>query len=150
MKYLSIKTIFKLSLIRVSLCFAGLEGIFLFYFSYFFCGIIKLICEFRHKTFMNLRLRHMAGFRPLELPLRNLCFAINLTILRPAVTPTPPTCSSPLHTEATESHLKEVKKLIQLVKVFLEFFTKSLGKQWRWSIFVRFSYTEKIRYKMSF
>ena len=74
MKYLSIKTILKLTLIRVSLCFEGLQGIFLFYFSYFFTGLIKLICEFRHHTFINLRLRHVVYLRPLELFLRKLRF----------------------------------------------------------------------------
>ena len=72
MKYLSIKTLFKFTLIRVSLCFEGLQGIFIFYFFYFFCGIIKLICEFRHKFFINLRLRHISNLRPLALFLRNL------------------------------------------------------------------------------
>ena len=75
MKYLPIKTIFKRTLIRVSLCFEGLQRMFLFHFSYFFCGIIKLTCEFRHKTFINLRLWHMSYLQPLELFLRNLRFA---------------------------------------------------------------------------
>ena len=147
MKYLPIKTIFKRTLIRVSLCFEGLQRMFLFHFSYFFCGIIKLTCEFRHKTFINLRLWHMSYLRPLELFLRNLRFAANKFNNSAACGNTyAPISPSPLHTQATESHLTEVK----LVRVFLQFFTKSLGKQWWWNIFVRFSYTKKTRYKMSF
>ena len=60
MKYLSIKTLFKLFLVRVSLCFEP------------FCGIVKLICEFRHKFFINLRLRQKNNLRPSALFLRNL------------------------------------------------------------------------------
>ena len=127
MKYLPIKTIFKRTLIRVSLCFEGLQRMFLFHFSYFFCGIIKLTGEFRHKTFINLRLWHMSYLRPLELFLRNLRFTANKFNNSAACGNTyAPISPSPLHTQATESHLTEVN----LVRVFLQFFTKSLGKQW--------------------
>ena len=65
-KYLSIKTLLKITLIRVSLCFERLQGIYFFYFIIFFCGIIKLICEIWHKFLINIWLRHSTLF------LRNL------------------------------------------------------------------------------
>ena len=76
MKYFSIKTLFKITLIRVSLCFEGVQGIYNFLFFYFFCGILKLICESRHKFFINLRLRRINNLRPSALFLRNLRSAV--------------------------------------------------------------------------
>ena len=44
----------------------------LFWFFYFFCGIVKLICELRHTFFINLRLGQMLILRPSALFLKNL------------------------------------------------------------------------------
>ena len=71
MKCLHIKTLFRLTLIRLSLCLEELIGIFFFFFSYF-CFIVKLICELRHKFFFNLQLWQINYLRPLALFLRNL------------------------------------------------------------------------------
>ena len=60
MIYLSIEILFKLVLIGVSLCLERLQEkkiFFLFLFFYFFCAILKLVCELRHKFFINLRFR---------------------------------------------------------------------------------------------
>ena len=78
MKYLSIKTLFKLALIGVSLCLEGLLRIRIFllllllWFFSFFCGIVKLICELRHNFFINLRLQQINNLWPWALFLRNL------------------------------------------------------------------------------
>ena len=73
MKYLLIKTSFKLTLIRVSLCLEGLPSSSRnTFFFLFFCGIINLICELRHKFFINLRLRQINNLLPSALFLRNL------------------------------------------------------------------------------
>ena len=62
MKCLHIKTLFRLTLIRLSLCLEELIGIFFFFFSYF-CFIVKLICELQWQ---------INYLRPLALFLRNL------------------------------------------------------------------------------
>ena len=68
---MSIKTLYRLTLIRVSLCFEGLQGIFFFLF-FFFYGKVKLICKLRHKFFINLRLWQVNNLRSSALFLRDL------------------------------------------------------------------------------
>ena len=43
-----------------------------FYLLFFFCGNVKLICELRHKLFINLQLRKINHLRPSAQLLRNL------------------------------------------------------------------------------
>ena len=87
--YLSIKTLFKLSFLGVSLCLEGLQGIFFFFFLFsFFCGIVKLICELRHNFFINLRLQQINNLRP------SFGTIFKKSALRPPLSP--PSFSPPL------------------------------------------------------
>ena len=71
---MSIKTLYRLTLISVRLCFEGIQGIFFFLF-FFFYGKVKLICKLRHKFFINLRLWQVNNLRSSALFLRDLRYA---------------------------------------------------------------------------
>ena len=62
-----------------------------FLLFYFFCGIVKLICELRHAFFINLRLQQILNIRSSALFCKNLRSAAGkLLIVMSAAKPTPP------------------------------------------------------------
>ena len=71
MKYLSLK-LYLNSLQQESACVLKDFRTFLLLLFSFFCGILKLIYELRHKFFINLWLRQINNLRPSALFLRNL------------------------------------------------------------------------------
>ena len=65
---------------------------FFFLLFYFFCGIVKLICELRRTFFINLRLRQILILRSSTLFFKKICVLqyVDLLIPRSGATPTPP------------------------------------------------------------
>ena len=68
---MSIETLCKPILIRVSLCLEGRQGIFLLIF-FFYLRYSKLICKFRHEFFINLWFQQKSNLQPSALFLKNL------------------------------------------------------------------------------